>query len=72
MRRKITNVSNGKYRVAVLKDIETNEYIVRLYIDNKPRLAADYFTDDIVDAVGTMSAMLGEAVKKNITIEDPK
>lgn len=61
--RKIDEFTQGAHTVKVHKDSETGDYRCRLYSDGKAQEAADYFTGDKNDALGTAQAMLGQAAE---------
>lgn len=61
--RKLLNTeATGKRTAKIYKDSETQEYVVKFYIDGVYQKDADYFTDDKQDALGTAKA--GNQVKK--------
>lgn len=43
--------------VLVYFDSETQEYVCKLFVDNKHYEPADYFTNDYEDAIGTAKEM---------------
>ena len=57
MKRRIHSETTGERMVKVYRDLETREYIVRLYINGTLYPPADYFTDDRIDAIYTSSVM---------------
>ena len=56
--RKVREFTSGPHRVAVHRDHEWQEYRVRVYRDGVAYSPADYFTQDVEDAVDTAKAML--------------
>lgn len=57
MKRKIHAETTGERTVKVYRDLETREYITRLYINGILYAPADYFTDDRIDALDTAAVM---------------
>lgn len=56
--KRVFTVAQGACTVRVYRDPYTGEYRVRVWVDGSPRKAADYFTEDSVDALDTARAML--------------
>ena len=48
--------------VQVRHNGELDEYICRIIINGKPFEAADYFTDDVEDAIGTANNMVADFI----------
>ena len=55
--RKITSIENGENLAIVYR--EDDEYIVRFYRSGAYQDAADYFTGDWSDALGTAEIQIG-------------
>lgn len=60
--RLVSSVSNSTptetRQARVYRDVEFNEYRVKLYINGVWRADADYFTDDKADALQTANVMV--------------
>jgi hypothetical protein len=59
--RKIAQFDSGNMSVKVYRDIEWNEYRVKIYRDNMHEESADYHTDDKEDALDTAKSILQTA-----------
>lgn len=53
--RKIHSATDGTF-ARVCQDLETEEYVVKFYVAGKHQSKADYFCDDLDDAIGTAIA----------------
>lgn len=57
-RKLVKQYENGSQSVKVYRDSDSDEFVVRFYNNGKLHEPADYFTDDLDDAVGTAKAAL--------------
>jgi len=49
--------SGRKIKLSTVHKVETDEWVVKVYIDGKYNEDATYYTDDKKDALDTMKAM---------------
>jgi hypothetical protein len=56
--RLVKTQEDGKKTAKIYRDSDTEEYIVKFYVDGVYQRKADYFTDDKQDAIGTAKAEL--------------
>ncbi|NMG32606.1 hypothetical protein [Aromatoleum evansii] len=59
----IETLKDGDIRVYVIDDAHWGEFRVELWINGEHRAAADYFTDDELEAMQTAEYMFAEAAK---------
>lgn len=59
----IDTLKDGNIRVYVIDNDHWGEFRVELWIDGEHRAAADYFTNDELDASQTAEYMFAEATK---------
>lgn len=64
--RKIASFTHGYSSTKVYRDVEFNEYRVRLFVGGVLRQAADYHTDDKNDAIATGRKMLAIAMGMSV------
>jgi len=73
-RKLLQTQSGGKMTAKVYRDSETNEFVVKFYVDGVYQTEADYFTDDKQDAMDTARSQVNrnrtESVKEADEIDD--
>ncbi|NMG45542.1 hypothetical protein GPA22_17650 [Aromatoleum toluvorans] len=56
-------LKDNQTRVYIIRDDDWDEYRVELWLNGEHQTAADYHTDDALDASQTAENMLAEATK---------
>lgn len=56
---------NTGRKIAVYRNSDWNEWVVKFYLDGKYQVDADYFTDDQADALDTANSWLAKPSRVN-------
>jgi len=55
-------------RLTIARKVETNEWLVKVYVNGKYSEDKTYYTDDKQDAIDTAKAMMGDFQKKGLVL----
>ena len=63
-----TPKTQNSVRLTISRKVETNEWLVKVYVNGKYSEDKTYYTDDKQDAIDTAKAMMGDFQKKGLTL----
>lgn len=70
--RPMVNTPTKKVRLTIARKPETNEWLVKVYINGKYSEDSTYYTDDQKDAIDTAKLMMQQYRQQGFTVVDKK